>query len=417
MINGKRFWASIALFLPLFLGSCAFRSSTTAVLWTDRPEFALYAEYFNASQGMYKIETRYFESPSQELTRNENGRPDIVVGSWLKSVSTRSLFRPLDDLLKKDRALRDAFYQRLLDLGNIDGKQYLLPVSFNIPALIFAQDRAPPLSNPFTLGLEEIKELGKAFNVEQGGVYSRMGFSPGWDDDFLFVAAVLFGASFREAAPLAWDDEALERSLAYIGSWIGESNTGIQAEDDFAFKYLYDPPSKLVAEGRILFFCMSSSDFFTLPPERRSNLDFRWIAGKETIPLSEDIAYLGVYRHTKAKKAAEAFAQWFFLEDTQRLLLDAAKNNRLNETRFGIANGFSALRTATEQVFPQFYPGLLGRMPPGGFLSPPNILPRNWTAMKERVILPYLRERIRSGADVRPLDRRLTDWNLLNRDM
>jgi hypothetical protein len=131
------------------------------------------------------------------------------------------------------------------------------------------------------------------------------------------------------------------------------------------------------------------------------------------------MAYFGIYRHTKAKKAAEAFAEWFYQEDTQRLLLGAAKNNRLNETRFGIANGFSALRTVTEQVFPQFYPSLLGHMPPGSFLSPPNILPRNWTAIKERVILPYLRDRIRSGGNgvIRSLDRRLTDWNLLNRGL
>jgi ABC-type glycerol-3-phosphate transport system substrate-binding protein len=419
MKNDKRFWAIITLFPALFLSSCALRSSNIAVLWTDRPEFALYAEYFNASQGVYKIEPRYFDSPSQQLTGNGEARPDIVAGSWLKSVATRSLFRPLDRLFKSGRLSRDSFYQRLLDLGNIDGKQYLLPVAFNIPAMIFSGDRGRELSNPFTLTLEEIKELGRSFNMESGGVYSRMGFSPSWDDEFLFAGAVLFGASFREAAPLDWDDAALERTIAYIDSWIAESNTGIQAEDDFVFKYFYDPPSTLILKGRILFFCVSSSDLFTLPQERRANLDFRWLAGEETIPISEDMAYFGIYRHTRARKAAEAFAEWFYREDTQRQLLGAAKDNRLNETRFGIANGFSALRTVTEQIFPQFYPSLLGHMPPGSFLSPPNILPQNWTALKERVILPYLRDRIRSGAnpEIRSLDRRLTDWNLLNRGM
>jgi ABC-type glycerol-3-phosphate transport system substrate-binding protein len=418
MTNDKRFRALAALFPVFVLGSCAFRSSPVAVLWTDRPEFALYAEYFNASQKPYTIETRYVESPSQKLTENGTSRPDLVAGSWLKSVSTRSLFRPLDDLFEKDRVSRDSFYQRLLDLGNIDGKQYLLPVAFNIPALIFARDRADELSNPFTLTLEEIKTLGKAFNLENGGVYSRMGFSPAWDDDFLFVSAALFGASFREDSPLEWDNDALERALSYIESWIGESNTGIQAEDDFAFKYFYDPPSKLVVNGRIRFFYMASADLFTLPQERSANLDFRWITGEETIPLSEDMVYLGICRQTKAQKAAEAFAQWFFQADTQRLFLEEAKDKRLNETRFGIANGFSALRTVTEEVFPQFYPSLLGHMPPGSFLSPPNILPRNWTAMKEQVILPYLHDRIRSGnrGEIRSLDRRLGDWTRLNRD-
>jgi ABC-type glycerol-3-phosphate transport system substrate-binding protein len=421
MINDKRyrtFLVPALLHLLLLLDSCA-QSSNTAVLWTDRPEFALYTEYFNAAQGEYKIETRYFESPAQQLTGKDSSRPDIVAGSWLKSTATRSLFRPLDKLFKKEKLSRESFYPSLLALGNIDGKQYLLPVAFNIPALIFAQDKGGLLSSPFTLGLEELKTRGKSYNTETNGVYSRMGFSPSWDDDFIFVTAVLAGASFREASPLAWDNDALEKALTYVESWIREANTGIQAEDDFSFKYLYDPPAKLVTSGRVLFFYMPSSDLFTLSQEQRATLDFRWIAGEDTIPISEDMVYYGIYRHSRAQKAAEAFTLWFFQEETQRQFLEAGKNNRLNETRFGIANGFSALRTVTEQVFPQFYPSLLGHMPPGSFLSPPNILPRNWTVMKERVILPYLHDRIRATnrGDIRSLDRRLSDWNRLNREL
>jgi len=49
---------------------------------------------------------------------------------------------------------------------------------------------------------------------------------------------------------------------------------------------------------------------------------------------------------------------------------------------------------------------------------PPNILPRNWMAIKERVLLPYLRERIRHSGneEVRPLERRISDWYRLNRE-
>jgi hypothetical protein len=246
-----------------------------------------------------------------------------------------------------------------------------------------------------------------------------MGFSPAWDDEVLLVSAALFGASFQEASPLEWDDEALEQAIAYIKSWVEEANTGIQAEEDFTFKYFYDPPPKLAVNERILFFYTSSSDFFTLPQERRSGLDFRWIAGEETIPILEDMVYFGIYRQTRARKAAEAFLRWFFQEDTQRFFLEAARDKRMNETRFGVAGGFSALRTVTEQVFPQFYPGLLGHMPPGSFLSPPNILPQNWMAMKEQVIFPYLHDRLRSNSrsDVRSLDQRLREWNRLNRGL
>jgi ABC-type glycerol-3-phosphate transport system substrate-binding protein len=406
------------------LASCGSWRSDTAVLWTDRPEFAFYAEQFNASQdagqNRYKVEALYFESPARKLT--EGGEhPDIAAAGWLKSASTRALFSPLDSIFNdkddKDGIAKNSFYPRLLSLGNIDGKQYLLPVAFNIPAIVFAGEYGQSMSNPFTVDMEEIMEKGKAYNVENNGVYTRMGFSPSWDDEFLFITAALFNTGFREASPIAWDPIALEKAMTWIQAWIAEANTSIQAEDDFAFKYLYEPPAKLVTSGRILFAYMDSSRFFTLAQERRSALSFRWIAEKEIIPLDERTIYFGIHKKAKARKAALAFTRWFFRTDTQRLLLESGKNKRLNETSFGISGGFSAMRTVTEQIFPQFYPSLLGHMPPESFLSPPNILPRNWMVIKEKVILPYLRERIRrpNREELRPLEKRIADWHRLNR--
>ena len=410
----------LVLFISIIitgLASCALRDSGKVKLWTDRPEFAFYAEYFNAEQDKYKVEVSYFESPTQKLVESDE-YPDIVAACWLKSASTRALFRPLDSIFSDDGLARSSFYPRLLALGNIENKQYLLPVSFNIPAIIFARDFSRPHSNPFTIEMEEIKERGKAYNVETNGIYTRMGFSPLSNDEFLFIAATLFSTGFREASPIAWDPQALEQAVTWIQKWITEANTSIQLEDDFAFKYFYDPPDKLVNSGRVLYIYMDSSRFFTFPEERRTNLDFRWIAAKEMIPLDEWSVYYGIHEKAKAGRAAEAFTKWFFKAETQKMLLEEAKSKRLNEISFGIAGGFSAMRTVTELIFPQFYPGLLGHMPPDSYLSPANILPRNWMTIKERVILPYLRERIRHSNrdEVRPLERRITDWYRLNRE-
>ena len=375
-----------------------------------------YAEQFNAGQERYKIEVYYYESVAQKLT-NSAESPDIAAASWLKSASTRALFMPLDDLFSKDTEAWNSFYPRLLDLGRVDNTQYLLPVSFNIPAMVFLSEHSRSMSNPFTISMEEIMERGKAFNSESRGVYTRMGFSPSWNDSFLFIAAALLDTGFREASPIAWDSSALEQAITWIQTWIAEANTGIQAEDDFVFKYFYDPPAKLLSSGRILFTCMDSVDFFTLAEERWATLDFRWIAEKESIPVDEGAVYLGIHKNTKAKNAALAFTRWFFRADTQRLLLETSKEKRLLETSFGIGGGFSAMRTVTEQVFPLFYPSLLGRMPPESFLSPPAILPRNWKAVKEKVILPYLRDRVRHSDSeaIRPLEWRITEWYRLNR--
>ncbi|MDR2435486.1 MAG: hypothetical protein LBD47_13100 [Treponema sp.] len=408
--------AALALPAVLFaVCSCSLFPGKTAVLWTDRSEFAFYAAEFNAVQDQYKIEVHYFDSPARKLISSEE-HPDIVAGTWLKSASTRVYFKSLDSFFGKDFS-ESAFYSRLLAIGSIDGTQFLLPVSFNIPALIFARDKGELFSNPFTIGFAEMKRLGSDYNIEKDGVYTRIGFSPLWDDNFLFITAVLFKVAFQEAEPLAWNAAALDRAMSFVYDWINEVNTGIQAEDDFYFKYFYEPPATLALSERILFTYMGSDELFTLPEERQSSLDFRWIAEDNTIPLAESAVYLGLPKKGKAPGAAAAFVRWFYQAETQRRLLERSKNTRAIETSFGISGGFSALRTVTEQVFPRFYPSLLGHMPPEDFLSPANILPSNWTALKERVILPYLRDRARSPdrSYVYPLEYRLIDWQKVNR--
>jgi len=422
------FFLSSFLFLLLLL---ACNKNNTAILWSDRPEFAFYGEYFNSAQSQYKVETRYYDYPALKLadvfskgktkapgkTDSKPEAPDIVAGSWLKSASTRVYFEPLNNYFKDMSLEKEAFYSRLLSMGNIDGKQYLLPVSFNAPMVIFALDKADRLSNPFTIDFNEMKKLGKSYNAETRGVYTRMGFSPVWDDNFLFVAATLLNASFREDQPLAWDPSALERAMDFIFEWVHEANSSIQAVDDFTFKYYYNPPEKLALSGRILLSYLDSDEFFTLAEEQRGRLDFRWLAEKNTIPLNERSVYLGLVKKGGAPKAAAAFLRWFFTPETQRGLLEKSIQLRIQETSFGIAGGFSAMRQVTEQVLPQFYPDLLRHMPPQDFLSPANILPSNWMTLKKRVVLPYLHDRARqsSNNDIVPLERRLADWQRLNR--
>jgi len=403
-------WAALSVI------SCSSGRNKTAILWSDRPEFAFYGEHFNTVQNQYKIATRYYDFPAQKL-KESGAHPDIVVGSWLKGVSVRVFFRPLDKLHHGKASFQHDFYPRLLSLGNVEGKQYLLPVAFNAPMVVFARDKGEQLSNPFTVGFSEMKKLGKNFNVQTRGMYTKMGFSPSWDDNFLFIMTTLYNTSFKEADPVAWDSQALDRAMSFAYDWICEANTGIQAVDDFTFKYLYNPPATLALSGRILFTCMDSDNFFTLAEDQQNNLDFRWLAEQDVIPLTEKTVYLGLVKKGKAPKAAEAFLRWFFDEETQRQILEKNRQNRVSETSFGVSGGFSAIRPVTEQVFPQFYQGLLGHMPPAEFLSPANVLPVNWMVLKERVILPYLHDRVRHPGqdDVYPLERCLADWLRTNR--
>ncbi|MDR0644835.1 MAG: extracellular solute-binding protein [Treponema sp.] len=404
-----------------FIFSCSVFDSKTIMIWTDKPEFALYAQAFNASQAEYKAEVRYFEFPSQQLL-NSTERPDIVAASWLKSASTRTFFAPLDALFTQKIVSEDSFYPKLLEPGVIEGEQYLLPVSFNVPAMVFAQSNT--VSSNFTINVDEIKEKGKAYNRMMRGDYTRMGFSPDWNDDFLFISAVLHNAQFREgtegtlqSAPLMWNEDAMRSALDFNKTWILEANSGARAVDDFSFKYFFDTPSKRIAQGRVLFSYMNSAEFFTLDSEVRSILDFRWLSENNSIPLIEGSVYYGIYSETKANNGTVAFTQWFFQPETQRRILEKSRDLQLNETGFGIAGGFSSLRNVTEDIFPRFYSSLLGHIPPDAFLAPPAILPYDWPQLKERVILPFMREYIRAenSSDIRPLDKRVSDWYRINK--
>ena len=412
-------WKSIYiwLFLSVFLFfSCSSDNGTVAVLWTDKSEFAFYVGYFNAMQDQYKIDVQFYDSPAQKLIES-NIHPDIVAGSWLKSTSTRNYLKPLDNLFKDEILSKNDFYSRLLSMGNFDEKQYLLPVSFNAPVIIFNRSNADLLSNPFTISFNEMKELGMAYNASVRGEYIRMGFSPLWNDNFLFLAAQLMNVSFKEAEPLDWDHELLEKTMNFIYDWIIEANLSIQAVEDFTFKYFSSPPAKLVLANRILFAYTDSDSYFTLEEDQRNKIGFRWLAEGEIIPLDERSVYLGLTKKGRAVNAANAFLKWFFNDDTQNFLLEESRKYRIIDTSFGICGGFSALRPVTEKIFPQFYPNLLGHAPPEDYLLPSNIFPEDWPALKERVILPYLLERAKkpNDEDIHQLEKRILDWVRVNR--
>lgn len=402
---------SWGLFASLFI-SCQIGGTKTVTLWTDQSEFAIYAEIFNSRQKNYKIETFYYENLPNMLAKTKI-YPDIVIGTGLKNSETRKLFKNLDYFFDELLLKQTSFYINLLRLGNIDGKQYLLPVSFNIPAVIFSKENSSLVSKPFFLTLDEIQSLGKNYNqINNQGTYVRMGFSPRWDDEFLFIVSRLFNVSYRESSPLAWDAAALERAMNYVYRWSIETNGSPEKEDDFAFKYLYNPPAVIATSGKTLFAYISSEDLLTLSEDRLNTLDFRWVGNGNAIPIMEGSPFLGIYKKSKSKQAIDAFIQWFYREENQRELLQQSKEYRLMDHSFGIANGFSALRTVTEQIFPSFYPILLGHTPPAESLTPPGILPKNWDVLKARVILPYLHDASRTDkkASIVPLEKRLAEW-------
>ena len=161
-------------------------------------------------------------------------------------------------------------------------------------------------------------------------------------------------------------------------------------EDDFQFKYLYLPRYLSVQEGRIRFAYMNSSEFFLLSEERRAPMEFRWVARGTSIPVLEDALYAGILRKGRGRAAAESFLRWFFRGGDAALPPRKDPAMRTNESVFGIAGGFSSIRSVNQKALPAFYPSLLGHLPPPEYIEAPPALPAEWPDLKERVLKPFL---------------------------
>ncbi|MGP1576474.1 MAG: extracellular solute-binding protein [Treponema sp.] len=401
------------LFVILCMISCKGAEDSIAVIWTDRVEFAIYAHIFNTTQNEYKITVSYKENPAESVIKASDV-PDIVVGPWLKGDAARSKFLKINDLLTESAIHPDSFYPALLELGSVDGTHFLLPVSFNLPVIIFSSSQKDGITNHFSLSLEEMQRLAKEYNRKNQGEYTRMGFSPRWDMNFLYVTAQGMQVSFEETKQLfSWNQHALDAMVQYIRQWSHEVNTDSLHEDEFKFKYLYDPPYTLVSDGRCLFWYLPSNSLFSLPQEKLKTIDYRWMTYNDKTPLQDDIVYAGICKNAKNKEAAKAFLQWFFQAETQKALLERFQAENMIAPSFGLAGGFSSIKSVTETIFPAYYPLLLKRLPQTTTFSAPNVLPNNWEQIKKDLLYPYFEEQ--TGALLptdKPatLNKRIADW-------
>jgi putative lipoprotein len=403
----------IAVFVCSLLSACKNAEDSIAVIWTDRIEFISYCEAFNSAQSRYKITISYKENPADALM-DASEQPDIVIGPWLRGDATRVKFSKLGGLLSQKKINPDIFYPLLFELGNSNGSQYLLPVSFNLPTIIFSASQKNIVKTNFTLSLEEMRELAAAYNKKNGSEYTKMGFSPRWDTDFLYVTAQGLDVSFEETQNLfSWNDKMLQELITDTRRWSQEVNTSAAAEDEFKFKYLYDPPYTLITNGRCLFWYLPSDVLFSLNNERLKSLDYRWMNYNGKTPIQDEIIYAGICKKAKNTAAAQAFLLWFFNEESQKNLLARSQTDNMIAPSFGLAGGFSSLKNVTENIFPVYYPLLLKHLPQTDDFSAPHILPHNWLQLKREIIFPYLRDQTRmlfADEKLLSLNRRISDW-------
>ncbi|MBR0032925.1 MAG: hypothetical protein IJP61_11680 [Treponema sp.] len=408
------------LFLPLvlFLVSCG-AGQKPVVIWTDKAELASYVELFNNSgEGTTKATVVYKEKLAESLANEKTGvRPDLVIGTFLKNPGLEKKFANLSSLFgsekREEKMHKSDFYETLLSFGS--GK--LLPVSFNLPMVIFSSKNSAFISKNYMLDPNEIRDDAALFNAKnKNGVYTKMGFAPSWSREFLYLLSRMNRVNFSQGEEgLTWNESALKITLDYVVDWTLGRNTTSSNEDDFSFKYLYTPSYKYVSTDRCLFAYTDSDKFFRNTQEQIVDVDFRWICSSDEIPkifVDEEITMLAMHKKSRNKAAAKEFILWFLSRETQKNLLERSALMNLGVRTFGICGGFSCLKSVNDEFFPIYYKNLMGNLPSEELLEAPVSVPARWKSLKERVVLPYLAEKSRTetNSDAKTMEERLAIW-------
>lgn len=406
----KFFFVSLIFSAVFTFFSC---SSKKIVIWTDRAEVVSCVELFNLSSKNVKAVVVYKENLASALPpAKDEESPDILIGSMLKNSSVKHNFAPLEPVLGRTQVNPESMYSPLLEYGKSGKTQYLLPVSFNVPLVIFDEQKSAFVPESKNLEFSKLGEISAAFNEKnERGIFTKMGFAPSWNQEFLYEYAKSHGAEIKEKGnAISWNQVNLDAAAEKLKTWTSEKNASTSEEQDFAFKYLYMSVQKQVLSGKSLFAFTTSGDFFSLPSDQTFGVDFRWLSNSSKIALEDEIVMLGVYRKSTNTKNAFDFVIWLFKAETQKSILERNQNMHLDITTFGIFGGFSSIKNVNEQIFPSFYKNLLGNVPRENELVCPNPLPPRWKSLKERVVLPFLSDATKTDAQPKTMEEFLSTW-------
>ena len=411
-MNKKLLWGGLLLALCIFFSSCRQEESQRIVIWASCAEFAQYTELFNSTHPGSNAVIVYKENPAQELPpAKDELPPDIVIGSWLRTDKTNRQFKSLDYLFDRQTISSSMFYEQLLEAGKVRKTQYLLPVSFNLPAIIFDSANSSFVTENYTLSLNQIKSIGLSYNEKNAkGSFTKIGFIPSVNADFLYLTTKLYGVDFRQDKnSITWYDMRLRNAVNYVRDWINTNNGSAQEEQDFAYKYLSMPDYRAVTSGRTLLAYTTSSQMFSNIRAQELNIDYRWIIGEDFIPIEDSFSMMGIYKKARNEQGATEFLTWFFNSENQEAILERKIQMQLNNEMFGIADGFSSLRDVTEHVFPIYYNQLLTNLPPAHLLKVPQKLPARWDSYKSVVVEPYLTNAITTDSKT-PISDYEAEW-------
>lgn len=379
----SRFGALALLAALLF--SCDQSANRVSTLWTNVPEIAAAVERFNASQREWQLLVEYREDPAALLT-GPGVKADLVVARGLSSAAVKDTMVPLDFLFDGGNVAKASFYQRILEAGQQGDRLKVLPLSFDLPVLLYSKAVLPDLPG-FSLAIAELKKRNKDFDAQTSGLrQSKLAFSPRWDS-FGPTFLQWSGAAFQEGfqGNLSWNVSALREALESLRTW---SSPGWNQAASFQQKYLQTDPTPALTAGRVQFYPSTLAAFLNRPWQERRDLDFRFLDQGGRVLASDGTVWAGIPSSSLTRGAGERFLAWFLLNETQSRLIRQAQT--ADERNFGLIQGISSLVAANSGALVDAYPELAGRLPAQDQIAFWPALPPDWTSLKSSVIKPWL---------------------------
>lgn len=371
--------------LLLALVSCDQATTRVSTLWTNVPEVASYVERFNASQRDWQILVEFKDDPAP-LLLTPGIKADLVVARGLASTEVMDTMAPLDFLFDGVNLAKASFYRKITDAGQQGDHFKVLPVSFDLPILVFAKASLPDLPGS-SLNLETIQKLSADFDgPETARVPKKLGFSPLWET-FAGTWLQLQGVDFHEGfqGNLAWNSDRLNQGLAALKAW---PSPGAAATAEFQRKYLQGDPTPVLTSARMLFYPSTLAAFESKPWDERRDLDFRFLDRGGKIVAADNVVWAGIPLSSLTRGASERFLTWLFQVGVQETLIHDARAE--DDRNFGLARGLSSLVGANETALVSAFPEMAGRLPGSGDLSFWATLPPDWRTLRSSVIRPWL---------------------------
>lgn len=460
----KRFFKKLCVLGAFLLGAfllsaCAASAKFDMVkIWTSESSIVLYAAEWNKTHST-KLSVLYKAFPLDDLGTTHTP-PDIIIGTWLRNKETKKEFYALDKLFGKSALSplqTSTFYEKVLDAGRVDGTQYLLPISFNVPVVISGveavgknKSNPPRLSSTLaTADKNSNKALGdkaannsdsnkalatsgngdktlsnndKSNNSNDNSADKAINGSPSTNgnlvpssieladlkgrfmaqssDDFLYFYTKARSVSYTEVSkhngeklPFTYDEKALQKAIEELKGW-AQSFGGVEKEREFVYKWLRVPDEKKLSSGAQ--FAYTTSDKVA-PGEKVS---FITLGGE--LPIEDNLLMMGLLKRGNNKMGAMKVVEWFFKEDVQKSFIDLTKNSKSDIKVFGVAGGYSSVKALNGGIFPH-----------NASFCTFEQKPRNWEALKRAVIIPYIKDALSSkDNNILPMSARYNKWRL-----